>query len=138
MCFTPTRFGDDAEPPLIQFRPYLPETEFTPYEIGWRDQVRITVTHQFALLPGPGRLLARRANESVTPDRISPQILQQNSVYYIPLSATATVVPEGEKSVRPYVQQICQLAAANRFKVQSSKSNVESNLVRLGTLNLEP
>ena len=104
--FHPDEIGDDAEPPLIQFWPYLPETEFTPYEIGWRDQVRITVTHQFALLPGPGRLLSRRANESVTPDRISPQIRQQNSVYYIPLSATATVVPEGEKSVRPNVQQI--------------------------------
>ncbi len=102
--FHPDEIGDDAEPPLIQFPPFLPQTEFTPYEIGWRDQVRITVTHQFALLPGPGRLLARRANESATPDRISPQIRRQNSVYYIPLSATATVVPEGEKSVRPYVQ----------------------------------
>jgi hypothetical protein len=104
--FHPDEIDVDAEPPLIQFPPYLPETEFTPYEIGWRDQVRITVTHQFALLPGPGRLLARRANESVFTDRISPQILQQNSVYYLPLSATATVVPEGEKSVRPYVQQM--------------------------------
>lgn len=104
--FHPDEIDVDAEPPLIQFPPFLPETEFTPYEIGWRDQVRLTVTHQFALLPGPGRLLARRANESVYSDRISPQILQQNSVYYIPLSATATVVPEGEKSVRPYVQQI--------------------------------
>lgn len=102
--FHPDEIDVDAEPPLIQFPPYLPETEFTPYEIGWRDQVRITVTHQFALLPGPGRLLARRANESVFTDRISPQILQQNSVYYLPLTATATVVPEGEKSVRPYVQ----------------------------------
>jgi hypothetical protein len=104
--FHPDEIDVDAEPPLIQFPPFLPETEFSPYEIGWRDQVRLTVTHQFALLPGPGRLLARRANESVYSDRISPQILQQNSVYYLPLSATATVVPEGEKSVRPYVQQI--------------------------------
>ena len=102
--FHPDEFGADAEPPLIQFPPYRPQTEFTPYEIGWRDQVRITVTHQFALLPGPGRLLARRANESVYPDRISPQILQDNGVYTIPLTATATIVPEGEKSVRPNVQ----------------------------------
>jgi hypothetical protein len=104
--FHPDEIDVDAEPPLIQFPPFLPETEFTPNEIGWRDQVRITVTHQFALLPGPGRLLAKRASESVYADRISPQILQQNSVYYLPISATATVVPEGEKSVRPYVQQI--------------------------------
>jgi hypothetical protein len=102
--FHPDEIGVDAEPPLIQFPPYLPQTEFTPYEIGWRDQVRIIVTHQFALLPGPGRLLARRANESVYSDRISPQILQDNGVYTIPLTTTATLVPEGEKSVRPYVQ----------------------------------
>jgi hypothetical protein len=102
--FHPDEIDVDAEPPLIQFPPFLPATEFTPYEIGWRDQVRLTVTHQFALLPGPGRLLARRANESVYRDRISPQIREQNSVYYIPLTATATIVPEGEKSVRPYVQ----------------------------------
>ena len=49
------------------------------------------------------RLLARRANESRYPDRISPQVLQQAGVYYVPISATATMVGEGEKSVRPYV-----------------------------------
>jgi hypothetical protein len=93
-------FHRDDEPPLIL---YPLSDEFQPTEIGWRDQIQVTVTHQFALLPGPGRLLARRANESRYPDRVSPRILQQAGVYYVPLRATATMVGEGEKSVRPYI-----------------------------------
>ena len=93
-------FHRDDEPPLIL---YPLSHEFQPTEIGWRDQIQVTVTHNFALLPGPGRLLARRANESRYPDRVSPRILQQAGVYYVPLRATATMVGEGEKSVRPYV-----------------------------------
>jgi hypothetical protein len=31
-------------------------------EIGWQDQIHVTVRHNFALLPGPGRLLARRTD----------------------------------------------------------------------------
>ena len=76
------------------------------YEIGYRDQIRVTVYHQFALLPGPGRLLARRANESVGPDTVSPRIQPRASnLYTIQLSATATMVGEGEKSARPYVHR---------------------------------
>jgi hypothetical protein len=104
--FHPDFIEVDAEPPLMQYWPFAAESEFTPTEIGWRDQVRITVTHNFALLPGPGRLLARRANEQRYPDRVSPRIREQAGVHYIPLRATATLVPEGEKSVIPYVQQI--------------------------------
>jgi hypothetical protein len=92
-----------SEPPLMQYPPYLSETEFTPTEIGWRDPIRVTVTHQFALLPGPGRLLARTANQSRYKDRVAPRIRQQGAVYYIPLTATATMIGEGEKSLRPYV-----------------------------------
>jgi hypothetical protein len=98
-------FHPDVEPPLMQYPPWLPESEFTENEIGWRDQVQIRVTHHFALLPGPGRLLARRASESRYRDEISPQISQQNAVYTIPLTAVATLAPEGEKSVVAYVQQ---------------------------------
>jgi hypothetical protein len=98
-------FHRDDEPPLIQYPPYLPESEFTNNEIGWRDPIQVTVTHHFALLPGPGRLLARRANETYIPDTIAPQILSTAGVYYVPLKATATLVGEGEKSTIPYVQQ---------------------------------
>ena len=33
--------------------------EFAPNELGWQDTVTVTVNHDLALLPGPGRLLAR-------------------------------------------------------------------------------
>jgi hypothetical protein len=98
-------FHRDDEPPLIQYPPYFPESEFTPNEIGWRDPIQVTVTHNFALLPGPGRLLARRANESRYTDTIAPQILRNGNVYYVPLRATATMIGEGEKSVIRYVQE---------------------------------
>ncbi|MFM8250500.1 MAG: TadE/TadG family type IV pilus assembly protein [Planctomycetota bacterium] len=50
-----------SEPPLMTYLipPY--EDEFLPGEIGWNDQILVTVTHRFALLPGPGRLLARQS-----------------------------------------------------------------------------
>jgi hypothetical protein len=89
-------FHRDDEPPLILY-----DHEFQPAEIGWRDQIQATVTHDFALLPGPGRLLARRANESVYSDRVHSRI-SASDVYTIPLTATATMVGEGEKSVRPF------------------------------------
>jgi hypothetical protein len=94
------------EPPLWPPKSDSPEDFYQSNEIGYRDQIRVTVYHEFALLPGPGRLLARRANESVRPDTVSPRITSRgNSVYTIQLSATATMVGEGEKSAKPYVQR---------------------------------
>lgn len=61
-----TRHGfTDYEPPLMRHEigPHI--EEFTPHEIGWQDQLIVTVTHNFALLPGPGRLLARPADAPI-------------------------------------------------------------------------
>jgi hypothetical protein len=96
-------FHRNDEPPLFEYPLDHRDGEFKPGEIGWRDQIRVTVTHNFALLPGPGRLLARRANESVYSDRVYSQIKGTAGIYHIPLTATATMVGEGEKSVRPYI-----------------------------------
>jgi hypothetical protein len=94
------------EPPLWNLEPTNREGYYKDNEIGYRDQIRVTVYHQFALLPGPGRLLARRANESVRPDTVSPRIQPRaGNLYTIQLSATATMVGEGEKSARPYVHR---------------------------------
>jgi hypothetical protein len=96
--------GNWDEPPLQNYYPPDPDAYYKANEIGWRDQIRVTVTHNFALLPGPGRLLARTANQSFYRDAVSPQIrTAPGGVYWIPLSATATMVGDGEKSVRPYV-----------------------------------
>lgn len=83
-------------------------------EFGWQDQVVVTVTHQFALLPGPGRLLAKPLPnpQGSTPgnpsggDSVSERIKvsAQQNYYYYTLSATARTHNEGDKSAYEYVQ----------------------------------
>ena len=46
-----------------------------PHEVGWEDPVRVVVTHEFALLPGPGRVLAKHLIRSDNqPDRVAERI----------------------------------------------------------------
>lgn len=94
------------EPPLVwhEVRPY--DLEFEPNEIGWQDQLLLTVTHQFALLPGPGRFLARRVlAPGATTDEVADRIQQHPSgVFVYPLSATVRLSNEGEKPVLPFIQ----------------------------------
>jgi hypothetical protein len=84
------------EPPLWDSEPIDPERYYKPTELGWRDEITVKVTHNFALLPGPGRLLAKSGSAA---NRIG----QISNVYSVPLSASATMVPEGDKSIAPYV-----------------------------------
>jgi len=88
-----------------------PTVVFQPYEVGWQDPVTVHVVHQFALLPGPGRLLAKRITRADgLPDRVSGRI-QQNSrdysetVYTTTIHASATMTVEGIQSLRPFVQE---------------------------------
>ena len=81
--------------------------EYVPNEIGWQDTVTATVRHDLALLPGPGRLLARRVRHpDGSTDRVADAIVRQGSVYVYPLEATATLGNEGQKSVIPYVHYL--------------------------------
>lgn len=65
--------------------------EYGNHEIGWQDAITVKVTHRFSLLPGPCRLFARRV------------VAPSGSVRYsFPITATATLGAEGEKSVLPY------------------------------------
>jgi len=98
--------GDRDEPPLWDSNPSSVEAFYKATEIGWRDEITVKVMHHFALLPGPGRLLARRANESLRADTVSRSISRADRVYYVPIAAAATLVPEGEKSIAPYVHPI--------------------------------
>ena len=54
-------YHKEDEPPLQTYLIDGRPEEFTASEIGWNDQIVVTVVHNFALLPGPGRLLARSA-----------------------------------------------------------------------------
>ncbi len=104
----------DEEPELAEHnrRPY-PE-EFTSNEIGWQDQIVVTVRHDYALLPGPGRLLARstdsryESSSSGSTDTVAQRIRESNRVFVYPLSATVRLNNEGEKPVLPYIQRTYQ------------------------------
>jgi hypothetical protein len=96
------------EPPLVPYPPLDDDgsdftVEFMANELGWQDPITVKVKHQLALLPGPGRLLARRVQRpDGSPDRLAETIGQIGKVYVYPLEASATMVNEGEKSVIPY------------------------------------
>jgi len=80
---------------------------FADNELGWQDPITVRVTHNLALLPGPGRFLSRvvrRADGS--PDSLSQHIKRAGNVYVYPLSASATLGNEGEKSVKRYAHDI--------------------------------
>lgn len=103
-------FHANTEPPLIPWYKDPHPEEFVPgAELGWQDHVTVTVTHQLALLPGPGQLLASRVlrHPGHVQDALSRRIAEGQSgaqrVYVYPLTATATLGIEGEKSVLPYV-----------------------------------
>jgi hypothetical protein len=102
------RFGTSQssyqnEPPLWDSNPLNIEAYYKPTEVGWRDEITVKVTHNFALLPGPGRLLARTTGTD--PNSAANRIQTRSGVYYVPISASATMVPEGEKSIAPYIHQ---------------------------------
>jgi len=96
------------EPPLVAY-PHLDDdptdftVEFMPNELGWQDPITVKVKHQLALLPGPGRLLARAVRRpDGSRDRLAETIGRLGKVYVYPLEASATMGNEGEKSVIPY------------------------------------
>ncbi len=91
----------DPSPPFLW--------EFAYNEIGWQDQIEVTVVHNFALLPGPGRLLAKRAvspYDSQAVDAVSENIGQDGDVFVYPISATVRLPNEGQKSVVPFFQDL--------------------------------
>ncbi len=94
---------DGIEPPLAPWMVPPDIFEFYPNEVGWQDPIQVTVTHQFALLPGPGRLLAREVTSyDGRPDTVAASIFVRRGVYVRELTATATLGNEGLKSVAPY------------------------------------
>jgi hypothetical protein len=101
-------YHKNAEPPLMTYDipDGLPDglgvSEFASNELGWQDQITVTVNYNLALLPGPGRLLAHYVAPGGTPDPFSQAIQQQGSTYVYPLTASVSIGNEGEKSVVAY------------------------------------
>jgi hypothetical protein len=101
------RFYHKNQEPPLQVQYFLPDdpNEFYFNEVGWQDPITVTVNYNLALLPGPGRMLAKYvAGPGGGPDRISPQITNQGQYYTYPLTATITMCNEGEKYVVPQQQ----------------------------------
>lgn len=83
-------------------------------EVGWQDPLIVRVTHDFALLPGPGRFLARyvvggdgRRDQTaprITEQRASSRVPFLEPVYTTPISATVTLTNEGFKPLLSYLQ----------------------------------
>jgi hypothetical protein len=105
-------FHPNREPPLDP-REWPPDSDFLrlcpfrPNEYGWQDTITVTVTHQMALLPGPGSLLFRWrmvGRPDGRPDTGAQKVMerQQRKLYTYPLTASATLGNEGEESVIPY------------------------------------
>ncbi len=96
-------FHGNEEPPLVPYYIGPDPEQFQFNELGWRDQITVTVRHDLALLPGPGRMLARVLRRSGGTDPVSERITTVNGVHTTRLSAVATLSNEGEQSVVPYV-----------------------------------
>ncbi|MCC6123752.1 MAG: hypothetical protein IT426_02220 [Pirellulales bacterium] len=96
--------GSPLGPYLIGPEPY----EFASNELGRQDLVIVKVTHQFALLPGPGRMLARygllgqNARSDAEMRRASKASVYKDTYSYA-ITASAALNVEGEKSVISYV-----------------------------------
>ncbi len=100
-------FHKDSEPLLAEHRIPADAAEFRYNELGWQDYIKVTVHHDLALLPGPGRLLARAVYGSGgQSDEVSQRVERSGSVYTYPLSASIAMGNEGEKSVIPYVYEV--------------------------------
>jgi hypothetical protein len=103
---------DPAVNPLgVDFSSARLGTYFRSNEVGWRDPITVTVAHHLALLPGPGRLLARRVvGPAGMADEVSAKIGGHQGradnvytdVYTYDLSAAARIGNEGERSVMPH------------------------------------
>ncbi|MDB5386392.1 MAG: hypothetical protein JWM11_2038 [Planctomycetaceae bacterium] len=87
-------------------------------EVGFRDPVTVRVTHQFALLPGIGRILKtglvmrgednwqnKGQNDNVASQITAQAQTQKDELYTISLVGEATFVNEGYKSMLRYAVQ---------------------------------
>ena len=102
--------GDEisgGDPPLYSELPLenrFPRRYIRPNEVGWQDQVYVTVMHDYALLPVAGRLLTRRElltpKQGATPgsDPVSSQIRNRNGGFVRSLVATVRFGNEGQKA----------------------------------------
>jgi hypothetical protein len=97
-------YHKNQEPPLETYGEPEDLGEFYFNEVGWQDLITVTVTYQFPLLPGPGRMLARLLpSTGGTQDNVAGKIQRHSGSYTYPLQAQAAIGNEGEKSAVTHV-----------------------------------
>lgn len=88
-----------------------PRHQWDPYEVGWQDAVTVYVLHRFALLPGPGRWLAKKLVwtnnlpfwiREFVPEPFLDQDADSTGTYTVVIPASATMTNEGLKSTHPF------------------------------------
>ncbi|MEZ6066603.1 MAG: hypothetical protein R3B90_13050 [Planctomycetaceae bacterium] len=105
--FVDFEYEDRNSQPVPGTRTYNPiahpDVTYYPSEVGWQDPITITVYHDFALLPGPGRFLSKLlVRQDARADRVAPRVHEEGDVYKTRIFASATMTNEGLMSVRPY------------------------------------
>ena len=88
-------FHSGSEPELLPWDVPPDVGQFYPNEIGYKDSITVTVTHNMALLPGPGRMLARYFQETPPADVTVTPIAEKNNTLVWPVRASATMSNEG-------------------------------------------
>jgi hypothetical protein len=93
-------FHTNREPPIqwSYMKPYDPG-QFAPNELAWADTITVTVYHNYALLPGAGRIVSALVPEPED----APDFPQSEELYTCVLTASSTMQNEGEIPVIPYV-----------------------------------
>ena len=93
----------DPQIPIYAAQYTTDAVEYQSNETGWQDVITVTVHHDLALLPGPGRMLARLVySQSGQTDEVSNTIRRRGDRYTWPLTATASASSEGQKSILRY------------------------------------
>ncbi|MBM4093911.1 MAG: pilus assembly protein [Planctomycetes bacterium] len=91
-----------GDPPLYPEMPLqldFPSRYLRPNEIGWQDQIYVTVAHDYALIPGAGRLLTNRTSSSINAYAApKDDVRLAGNVYVRTLMATARLGNEGQKA----------------------------------------
>jgi hypothetical protein len=95
-------FHPSVDPELVWWDIPPDRGQFYPNEIGDRDSITVHVTHNVALLPGPGRMLARAFQESPERNAGATPIVEKNDTAVWPVRASATMGNEGRKPMIRY------------------------------------
>ncbi|RLS52660.1 MAG: hypothetical protein DWH91_16000 [Planctomycetota bacterium] len=78
-----------------------PVVEYEPAEVSWDDAVTVVVSHEVALVPGPGRWFFRSMRWGRVPQNLDQDWTTSERLDRVPVVGSATLSVAGIKSQRP-------------------------------------